>query len=80
MFVDGWLNLPDINAWGRPTDVLVMKDGSILISDDKANAIYVVRYEGANATTKAPNVPIGSGASKVSVCSLVLIALFVLCL
>jgi len=26
--------------WGRPTDVIVLQDGSILISDDKAGTIY----------------------------------------
>jgi len=26
--------------WGRPTDIIVLQDGSFLISDDKAGAIY----------------------------------------
>jgi glucose/arabinose dehydrogenase len=52
VFIDGWLNLPDVKtndsdyAWGRPVDVLQLKDGSLLISDDKANAIYRVYYLG----------------------------------
>jgi glucose/arabinose dehydrogenase len=29
---------------GRPVDVLVMKDGSLLVSDDHAGAIYRVSY------------------------------------
>jgi glucose/arabinose dehydrogenase len=29
---------------GRPVDVLVMKDGSLLVSDDHAGAIYRVTY------------------------------------
>jgi glucose/arabinose dehydrogenase len=29
-------------AWGRPVDVLELEDGSILISDDKAGAVYRV--------------------------------------
>ena len=29
---------------GRPVDVAVMKDGSLLISDDYAGAIYRVTY------------------------------------
>ncbi|MEP7301766.1 MAG: sorbosone dehydrogenase family protein [Caldimonas sp.] len=41
-FVEGWLQ--DESAWGRPADVLVMTDGSLLISDDLAGAIYRVRY------------------------------------
>jgi glucose/arabinose dehydrogenase len=30
---------------GRPVDVLVMPDGALLISDDKAGVIYRVRYQ-----------------------------------
>jgi len=42
-FVTGWLQ--GENAWGRPADVLVLPDGSLLISDDYAGAIYRVRYQ-----------------------------------
>ena len=41
-FITGWLQ--DEKAWGRPADVLVLPDGSMLISDDLAGAIYRVRY------------------------------------
>ena len=41
-FVEGWLQ--GSQAWGRPVDVLVMPDGALLISDDRANAIYRVTY------------------------------------
>jgi len=44
-FVSGWLQGDD--AWGRPADVLVMPDGSLLISDDHAGAIYRVVYRGS---------------------------------
>lgn len=44
VFADGWLQ--DGKAWGRPVDVLMMPDGSILISDDLAGAIYRVSYSG----------------------------------
>ncbi len=37
--VEGWL-LDDGTAWGRPSDVLELPDGSLLIADDRANAIY----------------------------------------
>lgn len=33
------------NAWGRPVDVLVLPDGSLLVSDDRAGAIYRVTYK-----------------------------------
>ena len=41
-FVDGWLQ--GESAWGRPADVLVLPDGSLLVSDDHAGAIYRIRY------------------------------------
>ena len=41
-FVTGWLQ--GETAWGRPADVLVLPDGSLLISDDHAGAIYRVSY------------------------------------
>lgn len=40
-FVTGW-QLPDGSRWGRPVDVLVHRDGSVLISDDRNDAIYRV--------------------------------------
>ena len=43
-FVTGWLQ--GESAWGRPADVLVMPDGSLLVSDDHAGAIYRVVYRG----------------------------------
>ena len=43
-FVEGWLQ--GQRNWGRPVDVLNMPDGSVLISDDMANVIYRVTYEG----------------------------------
>jgi glucose/arabinose dehydrogenase len=42
IFAEGWLK--DGKAWGRPVDVLQLKDGSLLISDDFANAVYRVTY------------------------------------
>ncbi len=41
-FLDLWLK--DEKVTGRPNDVLVSRDGSLLISDDKADAIYRVTY------------------------------------
>ena len=42
VFADGWLQ--GETAWGRPVDVLVMPDGSLLVSDDRAGAVYRIRY------------------------------------
>jgi glucose/arabinose dehydrogenase len=44
-FAEGWLDETGIFR-GRPVDVAVMKDGSLLISDDFAGAIYRVTYAG----------------------------------
>jgi len=43
-FAEGWLQ--GERAWGRPADVLVAPDGSLLVSDDAAGAIYRIRYRG----------------------------------
>ncbi len=40
-FITGWQG-PDGRRWGRPVDVLVHRDGSLLVSDDQAGAIYRV--------------------------------------
>lgn len=42
-FLSGFLR--GSSAWGRPVDVLELPDGSILISDDKADAVYRVTKE-----------------------------------
>jgi glucose/arabinose dehydrogenase len=41
-FAEGWLE--GDSFWGRPADVLVMPDGSLLVSDDRANVIYRITY------------------------------------
>jgi glucose/arabinose dehydrogenase len=53
-FAEGWLrgirssrgSMTLGDAWGRPADIMVMPDGSLLISDDEAGAIYRVTYKG----------------------------------
>lgn len=45
-FAEGWLNHDTQEVWGRPVDILVMPDGSMLISDDKAGMIYRITYKG----------------------------------
>jgi glucose/arabinose dehydrogenase len=41
-FAEGWLE--NNQPWGRPNYTLQMKDGSILLSDDYAGAIYRISY------------------------------------
>ena len=43
-FLDLWLKDDEVS--GRPNDVLVSRDGSLLISDDKVGAIYRMTYQG----------------------------------
>lgn len=42
VFAEGWLQSG--NAWGRPVDVQVMPDGAMLVSDDRAGAVYRITY------------------------------------
>ncbi len=42
VFAEGWLQ--GNAAWGRPADVLVMPDGALLVSDDRAGVIYRIVY------------------------------------
>jgi glucose/arabinose dehydrogenase len=44
VFADGWLDSETGTYRGRPVDVAVMKDGSLLVSDDYAGAIYRISY------------------------------------
>ena len=44
-FAEGWLN-SDETVWGRPVDLELLPDGSMLVSDDHADAIYRIYYEG----------------------------------
>lgn len=43
-FADGWIDEND-EYLGRPVDVAQLRDGSILVSDDLAGAIYRIWYE-----------------------------------
>ena len=45
VFADGWLNQDTDEAWGRPVDLEMLPDGSMLVSDDFANVIYRVSYK-----------------------------------
>jgi len=42
-FAQGWLT--GESAWGRPVDLEVMADGSLLVSDDQNGVIYRITYE-----------------------------------
>ncbi|GAB7535373.1 PQQ-dependent sugar dehydrogenase [Burkholderia sp. 3C] len=56
VFAQGWLQA-DGDVWGRPADVLPLPDGSLLVSDDYAGAIYRITYTGhPGATDNRPGV------------------------
>ena len=42
-FIFGW-QLSNGSRWGRPVDVVVAADGSVLVSDDDSGAIYRVTH------------------------------------
>ena len=43
VFAEGWLT-DDEKVWGRPVDLEVLPDGSLLVSDDHAGVIYRIAY------------------------------------
>jgi glucose/arabinose dehydrogenase len=46
-FITGWMLGEDrAEVWGRPVGLLVLNDGSMLITDDGANKIWRVTYQG----------------------------------
>lgn len=46
VFADGWLDTATRQYRGRPVDIANLPDGSILVSDDFAGAIYRITYTG----------------------------------
>jgi len=51
-FLEGWLDEESQERFGRPVDLLFLKDGSLLISDDFGDAIYRITYEGAQLASR----------------------------
>ena len=54
-FATGWLQ--GATAWGRPVDVMVRDDGSLLVSDDRRGAIYRIAYESGSDPDPDPEPP-----------------------
>ena len=48
-FADGWLQSQSVS--GRPVDLLVLDDGSMLVSDDFAGKLYRITYQPPPTTT-----------------------------
>ncbi|WP_193141433.1 MULTISPECIES: PQQ-dependent sugar dehydrogenase [unclassified Meridianimarinicoccus] len=45
-FAEGWIDENE-EYLGRPVDVAMLRDGSLLVSDDLAGALYRISYEGS---------------------------------
>ena len=58
VLIDGWLDRSSDSAWGRPVDVELLPDGSVLISDDGKNAVYRLAWHTTPpATTTTTTTP-----------------------
>lgn len=55
-FVSGFMSRDGTGQYGRPCGVAVMRDGSILLSDDANGVIYRITYDGATGQA-APLAP-----------------------
>lgn len=55
-FVSGFMSADGRSHYGRPCGVAVMRDGSILMSDDANGVIYRISYDGARGPA-APYAP-----------------------
>ncbi len=49
-FAEGWLQGEKV--WGRPVDIEFLKDGSMVVSDDHAGAVYRITYNIFDALKK----------------------------
>lgn len=52
VFAEGWLQGDDVS--GRPVDLLILADGSMLVSDDKEGRIYRISYSGPTSAGIRP--------------------------
>jgi glucose/arabinose dehydrogenase len=46
-FAEGWLVGEE--SWGRPVDIEILNDGSLVVSDDKAGKLYRITYDSSIA-------------------------------
>ena len=54
-FATGWLQ--GRIAWGRPVDVMVWDDGSLLVSDDRRGVVYRIVHESGSSQDPEPEPP-----------------------
>ncbi|QBX33900.1 sorbosone dehydrogenase [Paracoccus liaowanqingii] len=67
VFADGWLDEETGEYRGRPMDVAFLRDGSMLISDDFAGAIWRIAYtgEGSEQADAGADSATSTGAAQV---------------
>ncbi|MFW2830771.1 YbhB/YbcL family Raf kinase inhibitor-like protein [Sphingomonas sp. ID0503] len=58
-FVSGFMGSDGASHYGRPSGVTIMRDGSILLSDDAIGILYRISYDGATGEAKALAPPSG---------------------
>jgi Raf kinase inhibitor-like YbhB/YbcL family protein len=58
-FVSGFMSRDGTGQYGRPCGVAVMRDGSMLLSDDANGIIYQITYEGATGQAAPLEPPAG---------------------
>ena len=64
VFADGWLDESTGEYRGRPMDVAFLRDGSMLVSDDYAGAIWRIAYTGdATASGGGESMPAAAPAA-----------------
>ena len=59
VFAKGWVGEDGV-FWGRPTGLLRLPDGSMLVADDYANTVYQISYDGAPPAQPAPATSAGA--------------------
>jgi glucose/arabinose dehydrogenase len=60
VFAEGWLSDENGEFWGRPTGLLRLPDGSMLVADDYANTVYQITYDGSAAAAAPAPSPVAS--------------------
>ena len=63
-FAEGWLVADTGEYLGRPVDVAQLADGSLLVSDDLAGAIYRISYKGPEPIAPAPGDAAAPGRAR----------------
>ena len=66
VFAEGWLDDNTGDFWGRPTGLLRLPDGSMLLADDYANTVYQITYDGSAAEPAPSPLPAQGGSAGVT--------------